>query len=85
MIELSQYHQGFVAGWLPSFFMGMGLMKMAWDYKDLRRFRGRHRLWAHFDHENLNLPMGPPPLKLGRTTPNPPPRSNDQQFHQEKP
>lgn len=41
MIELSDYHQGFVVGWFPGFFMGIGLMIMAWDHSERQRCKRR--------------------------------------------
>ncbi len=42
MIELSEYHQGFIAGYVPGMKMGLGLMKMAWDHSE-RQHRGRRK------------------------------------------
>ena len=36
---MTEYHQGFIAGLIPGVFMGMGLMKMAWDHEENRRAR----------------------------------------------
>ena len=44
MTELSQYHQGFIAGYMPGLLMGMGLMKMAWDHEEKRRARHSRKL-----------------------------------------
>ena len=44
MIELSEYHQGFIAGYMPGFLMGLGLTKMAWDHEDRQRRRRRRTI-----------------------------------------
>lgn len=37
MIDLSTYHEGFVAGFVPGLVLGLGLMKMAWEHSERRR------------------------------------------------
>jgi hypothetical protein len=44
VIELSSYHQGFIAGYIPGLLMGTGLMKMAWDHERRQRQARRPRL-----------------------------------------
>jgi hypothetical protein len=36
---VTEYHQGFIAGYMPGFLMGLGLMKMAWDHSERQRRR----------------------------------------------
>jgi hypothetical protein len=36
---VTDYHQGFITGFIPGVLLGMGLMKMAWDHEEKRRAR----------------------------------------------
>ena len=41
---MTDYHQGFIAGFIPGVLLGMGLMKMAWDHEEKRRARHSRKL-----------------------------------------
>lgn len=62
----------FAMGWVSGLFMGLGLMKIAWEHDNRRRGIASpgHDDWRRrINHENRRGPVGPAPLKLRRSEP----------------